>query len=111
MPNLQNSMKMNLFQSGRVSTSDVVDIFLSFFRDHKHLEIRGASLVPKNDPTLLFINSGMAPLKAYFLGLEAPPQKTLCNIQGCVRTNDIEEVGDRHHLTYFEMMGSWSIGD
>ncbi len=62
-----------------------------------------------NDPTLLFVNAGMAPLKPYFLGEALPPAADLCNVQPCVRTIDIADVGDRHHLTFFEMLGSWSI--
>lgn len=95
----------------RINSNEVVDIFLSFFEDRGHKKIPGHSLLPRNDPSLLFINSGMAPLKPYFLGQERPPTPDLCNIQRCLRTNDIEEVGDRHHLTFFEMMGSWSIGN
>jgi alanyl-tRNA synthetase len=94
-----------------ISSSEVVEIFLRFFEQRSHMRIPGHSLVPDNDPSLLFINSGMAPLKPYFLGQEGPPSPNLCNIQRCLRTNDIEEVGDRHHLTFFEMMGSWSIGN
>ncbi len=93
-----------------VTAEDVVRVFTGFFEERDHLRITGAPLVPKNDPTLLFINSGMAPLKNYFLGLDEPPHPDLVNIQGCIRTTDIEDVGDRHHLTYFEMLGSWSIG-
>jgi alanyl-tRNA synthetase len=85
--------------------------FLSFFEKHQHLKITPSPLVPRNDPTLLFINSGMAPLKNYFLAKEEPPQKRLTNFQPCIRTKDIDDVGDRHHLTLFEMLGSWSIGD
>ena len=85
-------------------------LFLDFFQSRDHLLIANASLIPKGDATLLFINSGMAPLKNYFLGREKPPHPNLCNIQGCIRTKDIDDVGDRHHLTYFEMLGSWSIG-
>ncbi len=94
----------------KISSEEVISIFLEFFKSRDHLKIEGQSLVPRNDPSLLFINSGMAPLKAYFLGQERPPAPDLCNVQRCIRTNDIEEVGDRHHLTFFEMMGSWSIG-
>ena len=93
-----------------IGSEEVVSIFLGFFERHAHLRIPGRSLVPHNDPSLLFINSGMAPMKPYFLGQEKPPQPDLCNVQRCLRTNDIDEVGDRHHLTLFEMMGSWSIG-
>lgn len=94
----------------KISSEEVISIFLDFFKSRGHLKIEGQSLLPRNDPSLLFINSGMAPLKAYFLGQERPPAPDLCNVQRCIRTNDIEEVGDRHHLTFFEMMGSWSIG-
>jgi alanyl-tRNA synthetase len=74
------------------------------------MRIEGSSIVPANDPTLLFINSGMAPLKKYFTGERKPPATDLCNVQGCIRTKDIDDVGDRHHITFFEMLGSWSIG-
>ncbi len=92
------------------SSEEVVETFLKFFESRDHLRIPGASLVPKDDPTLLFINSGMAPMKPFFLGLQKPPHPDLCNIQACIRTVDIDIVGDRHHLTLFEMLGSWSIG-
>ena len=85
--------------------------FLDFFIRNEHVEIGNVSLIPRNDPTLLIINSGMAPLKAFFTGESKPPNRRLCNIQRCVRTVDIESVGDPHHLTFFEMMGNWSIGD
>lgn len=97
--------------ANQFSSQQVRDTFLDFFQKHNHLLIGGSSVIPKNDPTLLFINSGMAPLKKYFLGLETPASPRLANVQPCIRTNDIEDVGDRHHLTFFEMMGSWSIGD
>ncbi len=93
------------------NSSEVRELFLSFFEKNAHLRIPAAGLVPKNDPTLLYINSGMAPLKDYFTGAAKPPQKTLVNVQTCIRTRDIDDVGDRHHLTLFEMMGQWSIGD
>jgi alanyl-tRNA synthetase len=86
------------------------ETFLRFFERHDHLRIPGSSVVPVNDPTLLFINSGMAPLKKYFTGERIPPARELCDVQGCIRTKDIDDVGDRHHITYFEMLGSWSIG-
>lgn len=88
---------------------EVREIFLKFFEEQKHLRISNASLIPSNDPTLLFINSGMAPLKQYFTGEAIPPAKDLCNVQPCIRTIDIDDIGDRHHLTSFEMLGSWSI--
>jgi alanyl-tRNA synthetase len=94
-----------------LSSLEIRQKFLEYFEKHDHLKIKASSVVPQNDPTLLFINSGMAPLKSYFLGKEQPPLPRLCNFQPCIRTKDIDDVGDRHHLTIFEMMGSWSIGD
>jgi len=85
--------------------------FLEYFANRDHLLISSSSLVPVDDFTLLLVNSGMTPLKPFFTGEKIPPRKRLCNIQKCVRTNDIESVGDRYHLTFFEMMGNWSIGD
>ncbi len=95
----------------RLSTKEIRETFLAYFAEKNHQIIGSAPLLAKNDPTLLFINSGMAPLKKYFLGEETPPSSKLCNLQPCIRTIDIDEVGDRHHLTFFEMLGSWSIGD
>lgn len=93
------------------SAEEIRTSFLEFFRENDHLQIQSRSIIPVNDPTLLFINSGMAPLKPYFTGAATPDSPRLCNVQPCIRTKDIDDVGDRHHLTYFEMMGSWSIGD
>ncbi|MGH3422617.1 MAG: alanine--tRNA ligase-related protein, partial [Streptosporangiaceae bacterium] len=92
------------------SSGEIRDAFLRFFTSRGHQRIEAASVIPVNDTTLLFVNAGMAPLKRYFLGEAAPPAPDLCNIQPCIRTIDIGEVGDRHHLTLFEMLGSWSIG-
>lgn len=93
------------------SHREIRETFLEYFANHGHLVVGSSSLIPVADPTLLLINSGMAPLKPFFTGEKDPSSKRLCNIQKCVRTNDIESVGDRHHLTFFEMMGNWSIGD
>lgn len=95
----------------KLSSLEIREKFLEYFEKNDHLKIAHSSIVPQNDPTLLFINSGMAPLKNYFLGRETPPSPRLANFQPCIRTKDIDDVGDRHHLTIFEMMGSWSIGD
>lgn len=95
----------------KISSKEIKDAFLNFFEKNDHLIISDSSIIPKNDPTLLFINSGMAPLKNYFNGEEIPPKKRLCNVQPCIRTIDIDDVGDKHHLTSFQMLGSWSIGD
>ncbi|MFN2452508.1 MAG: alanine--tRNA ligase [Candidatus Dormibacteria bacterium] len=93
-----------------LSSREIRETFLDFFISRDHRRIEGSSLLPRNDPTLLYINSGMAPLKRLFTGEETPPHPDLCNVQPCIRTIDIDDVGDRHHLTLFEMMGSWSIG-
>src|SRR5215831_16968151 len=92
-----------------LSSDEIREIFLRFFTERQHTRIGSASIIPANDPSLLFINSGMAPLKPYFLGEALPPAPDLCNVQPCVRTVDIGDVGDRHHMTFFEMLGSWSI--
>ncbi|MCU4185700.1 alanine--tRNA ligase [Acidiferrimicrobium sp. IK] len=94
------------------TSSDAVrETFLQYFRARNHTEIQGASVLAKDDPTLLFINSGMAAIKDYFTGVRTPPTPNLTNIQPCIRTIDIDDIGDRHHLSFFEMMGSWSIGE
>ncbi|OQX51119.1 alanine--tRNA ligase [candidate division CPR3 bacterium 4484_211] len=85
--------------------------FINFFVKNDHLQIPSANLVARGDPTLLFINSGMAAIKPYFTGEEKPPHPRLTDIQKCLRTEDLESVGDPHHHTFFEMLGSWSIGD
>jgi alanyl-tRNA synthetase len=94
-----------------ISSEFVRETFLEFFRARNHTLIEGSSVLARDDPTLLFVNSGMAPLKDYFTGVRQPPSPNLTNIQPCIRTIDIDDIGDRHHLTYFEMMGSWSIGE
>ncbi len=85
--------------------------FLKFFEERGHVIIPSASLVPENDPSVLFNTAGMQPLVPYLLGETHPQGKRLADIQKCVRTNDIDEVGDNTHLTFFEMMGNWSLGD
>ncbi len=86
-------------------------LFLDFFQSKNHQIIPSASLVPDNDPTTLFITAGMHPLVPYLLGQPHPGGKRLASIQKCVRTTDIDEVGDLTHLTFFEMLGNWSLGD
>ena len=85
--------------------------FLDFWRKKKHKEIPSASLVPENDPSVLFTTAGMHPLVPYLLGQPHPLGKRLVDVQKCLRTNDIDEVGDAFHHTFFEMMGHWSLGD
>jgi len=84
---------------------------LDFFEKRGHKIIHSASLIPENDPTVLFTTAGMHPLVPYLLGEKHPQGKRLVNIQKCVRTGDIDEVGDDTHLTFFEMLGNWSLGD
>lgn len=85
--------------------------FLDFFVSKGHKVIKSSPLVPENDPTVLFTMAGMHPLVPYLLGIPHPAGKRLVNYQKCIRTGDIEEVGDNTHLTFFEMLGNWSIGD
>ncbi|MFP4539952.1 MAG: alanine--tRNA ligase, partial [Candidatus Paceibacterota bacterium] len=92
-------------------STEIREKFLNFFKEREHVIIPSASLVPENDPSVLFTTAGMQPLAPFLLGEEHPEGKRLVNVQKCVRTNDIEEVGDATHLTFFEMLGNWSLGD
>ena len=96
----------------QLTGNQVRKMFLDYFRSKDHMIEPGASLIPVNDPTLLWINSGVAALKKYLDGREKPKSNRIANAQKCIRTNDIENVGktSRHH-TFFEMLGNWSIGD
>lgn len=85
--------------------------YLNFFKEHGHKVIPSAPLIPENDPSVLFTTAGMQPLVPYLLGEKHPEGKRLTDYQKCLRTNDIDEVGDNRHLTYFEMLGNWSLGD
>ncbi len=85
--------------------------YLNFFKNHGHVVIPSAPLIPENDPSVLFTTAGMQPLVPYLLGEPHPSGTRLTDYQKCVRTNDIDEVGDNRHLTYFEMLGNWSLGD
>jgi alanyl-tRNA synthetase len=85
--------------------------YLEFFKDQDHNLIAGASLIPENDPTVLFTTAGIHPLVPYFLGEKHPSGTRLTDVQKCIRTVDINEVGDDWHLTFFEMLGNWSLGD
>ena len=84
--------------------------FLKFFEEHDHKIIPSAPLIPINDPSVLFTTAGMQPLVPYLLGEKHPEGNKLTDYQKCLRTNDIDEVGDNRHLTYFEMLGNWSLG-
>lgn len=85
--------------------------FIDFFVERGHVQISGASVIPENDPTVLFTTAGMHPLVPYLLGQKHPSGKRLTDYQKCIRTGDIDSVGDPHHLTCFEMLGNWSLGD
>ncbi len=85
--------------------------YLDFFKKHGHAVIPSAPLIPENDPSVLFTTAGMQPLVPYLLGEKHPAGTRITDYQKCLRTNDIEEVGDNRHLTYFEMLGNWSLGD
>src|SRR5262249_48294292 len=86
-------------------------LYLDFFREHGHVVIGSAPLIPEHDPSVLFTTAGMHPLVPFLLGEPHPAGKRLVNVQKCLRTNDILEVGDSVHLTFFEMLGNWSLGD
>lgn len=92
-------------------THELREIYLRFFKERGHSVIASASLFPEDDPTVLFTSAGMHPLVPYLLGQPHPEGTRLTNVQKCVRTTDIEGVGDTTHLTFFEMLGNWSLGD
>ena len=94
-----------------MDSSEIRSRFLKFFENRGHKIVPSASLVPENDPSVLFNTAGMQPLVPYLLGQPHPMGKRLVNVQKCVRTQDIDEVGDNTHDTFFEMMGNWSLGD
>ena len=90
---------------------ELIRKYLNFFKSKNHKEIQNSSLIPENDSRVLFTTAGMHPLVPYLLGQKHPSGKRLCNVQKCIRTGDIEKVGDETHLTFFEMLGNWSLGD
>ena len=95
----------------KLNTHELRRLFLQFFSERGHAVIPSASLIPENDPSVLFTTAGMHPLMPYLMGAEHPAGTRLCDVQKCVRTGDIDEVGDASHLTFFEMLGNWSLGD
>ena len=94
-----------------MNSQQTVDTFLEFFRERGHHPIPGQSLVPRPGDPVLFTTSGMHPLTPYLEGQPHPDGGRLADVQRCLRTTDLDEVGDRTHLTVFEMLGSWSLGD
>jgi alanyl-tRNA synthetase len=94
-----------------MTAKELKNKYIEFFSGQGHVQISGSSLVPENDPTVLFTTAGMHPLVPYILGEPHPAGKRLVDVQKCIRTGDIDEVGDPSHLTFFEMLGNWSLGD
>jgi len=94
-----------------MKSNEIRRIFVEFFAERGHLHVPSSSLVPHNDPTVLLTTAGMQQMTPYFLGLERPPSIRMTSIQKCFRTVDIDEVGDEEHLTFFEMLGNFSVGD
>ena len=94
-----------------MTADELRERYLRFFEGKGHALVSGGSLIPQNDPTVLFTTAGMHPLVPYLLGEPHPAGERLANCQKCIRTGDIEEVGDASHLTFFEMLGNWSLGD
>jgi len=95
-----------------ITADELRDLYLKFFESKGHAIIPGASVIPENDPTVLFTTAGMHPLVPYLMGaMEHPAGTRLTDVQKCVRTGDIDEVGDAAHLTFFEMLGNWSLND
>lgn len=95
----------------KLTRKDLLNKWLEFYKEKSHVEIKSASVIPENDPSVLFTTAGMHPLVPYLMGQPHPMGKRICDVQKCVRTGDIDEVGDKSHLTFFEMLGAWSIGD
>ncbi|MGH0051890.1 MAG: alanine--tRNA ligase, partial [Sphaerochaetaceae bacterium] len=95
----------------QLTANELRQKFIDFFVSKGHVQISGASLIPENDPTVLFTTAGMHPLVPYIMGSEHPAGTRLTDYQKCIRTGDIDAVGDPHHLTFFEMLGNWSLGD
>lgn len=94
-----------------LSSKEILHRYLAFFKSHGHVEIPNVSLVPENDPTLLFVNAGMFPLVPYLMGQVHPMGTRLVNVQRCLRFEDLCEVGDNRHTTAFHMLGNWSLND
>ncbi len=94
-----------------ITRKQLIKKFIEFYKSKNHKEIPNAPLIPENDPTVLFTTAGMHPIVPYLMGQTHPLGKRLVNVQKCIRTQDIEEIGDENHHTFFEMLGNWSLGD
>ena len=95
----------------KITRKELIEMYFNYFLEKGHEIIPGASLIPENNSSVLFNTAGMQQLTPYLLGKEHPKGKRLLSLQKCIRTNDIDEVGDNSHLTFFEMLGNWSLGD
>src|SRR5438445_13753224 len=111
MANLSSAAASSSDRMKQMTAQEIRQAYLKFFVDRGHKVIPRALLVPQNDPTTLFTGSGMQPLIPYLLGEEHPDGTRLVDSQACLRAQDIEEVGDNRHDTFFEMLGNWSLGD
>lgn len=94
-----------------ITRKELIRKYLEYFKSKGHKEVQNASLIPENDPSVLFTTAGMHPLVPFLLGEKHPLGKRLCNVQRCIRTGDIDSVGDEYHHTFFEMLGNWSLND
>jgi alanyl-tRNA synthetase len=101
----------HLSYTKNMKTKKLRQLFLDFFESHGHTIVSSASLIPENDPTILFTTAGMHPLVPYLMGEKHPGGNRIANSQKCIRTDDIDQVGDASHHTFFEMLGNWSLGD
>jgi alanyl-tRNA synthetase len=109
-----NIINMIYIREGMINFMNAIEIrrkYLDYFKSKGHAVIPSASLIPENDASVLFTTAGMQPLVPYLLGQKHPAGTRLTDFQKCLRTVDIDEVGDNRHLTYFEMLGNWSLGD
>src|SRR6266704_3574949 len=94
-----------------MTASDIINRYIAFFEKKNHVRIPNAPLVPLNDPTTLFTSSGMQPIITYLLGETHSSGTRLVDVQNCFRAQDIDEVGDNRHTTFFRMLGNWGLGD
>ena len=106
-----NTIEGENFTMKKMTSGELRSMWLNFFKSKGHAVIPSASVIPENDPTVLFTTAGMHPLVPYLLGSKHPAGMRLTDVQKCIRTGDIDEVGDASHLTFFEMLGNWSLGD
>ena len=106
-----NTIEGENFTMKKMTSGELRSMWLNFFKSKGHAVIPSASVIPENDPTVLFTTASMHPLVPYLLGSKHPAGTRLTDVQKCIRTGDIDEVGDASHLTFFEMLGNWSLGD